>query len=278
MPGPPIETGSLASGHPFARIGDGSRQVLYIPGLSFDAAPSTPKAIARSWGSWLDAIAEHDLTIVTIGRRADLAPGSTGADVADDYAAVIRERWGSAVGVMGISTGGAYAQWLAIRHPDLVERLVLGFTAHRNDPAAMARQNALVEHLLAGRWRAGYAQFGPWFLPRFPRVGSAIAWLVGPHLIGRYADLRVLRIDAHADDIHDTTEHLAQIHCPTLVVSGGRDLAYPRPLVADLVAGLPNVRHVEFPKAGHMGPGKPFATVACAFLGEGDPRDLAGTG
>jgi pimeloyl-ACP methyl ester carboxylesterase len=278
MPSPSIETGSLASGHPFARIGDGSRQVLYIPGLSFDAEPSTSTTIARSWKSWLDAIVEHDLTIVTIGRRADLAPGSTGADVADDYAAVIRQRWGHAVGVMGISTGGAYAQWLAIRHPDLVERLVLGFTAHRNDPSAMTRQNTLVEHLLAGRWRDGYAQFGPWFLPRFPRLGSAIAWLVGPHLIGRFSDLRVLRIDAHADDTHDTTDHLDQVQCPTLVVSGGRDLAYPPPLVADFVAGLPKVRHVEFPKAGHMGPGKPFAAVACAFLGEGDRRDPAGDG
>jgi hypothetical protein len=55
-------------------------------------------------------------------------------------------------------------------------------------------------------------------------------------------------------------------------VSGGRDLAYPRPLVAELVAGLSDVRHVEFAKAGHMGPGKPFAEVACAFLGEGEPR------
>lgn len=270
MPQPPIETGVLPSGHPFASIGDGSRHVLYVPGLSFDAAPSTSASIARSWKSWFDAIDEHDLTIVSVGRRADLPPGSTGADVADDYAAVIRERWGDAVGVMGISSGGAYAQWLAIRHPGLVERLVLGFTAHRNDPDAMARQNALVTHLLAGRWRAGYAQFGPWLLPRFPRLGSAVGWLVGPHLIGRYSDLRVLRIDAHADDTHDTTDHLGRIQCPTLIVSGGRDLAYPRPLVADLVAGLPGARHVEFPNAGHMGPGKPFAAIACAFLGAAD--------
>jgi pimeloyl-ACP methyl ester carboxylesterase len=244
---------------------------VYIPGLSFDAAAPSPGSMARSWKSWLEPIARHDLTVVMVGRRADLPPGSTGGDVADDYAAVIRQRWGHAVGVMGISSGGAYAQWLAIRHPDLVDRLVLGFTAHRNDPEVMERQNALVADLLAGRWRRGYARFGPWMLPRFPRIGSAVAWLVGPHLVGRYSDLRVLRIDAHADDTHDATDHLGEIRCPTLVVSGGRDLAYPRPLVAELVAGLSDVRHVEFPKAGHMGPGKAFADVACAFLAEGDP-------
>lgn len=266
-----IETGVLQTGHPFARMGNGSRHVVYMPGLSFTAEPQTSKSIARSWKAWMEPIARSDLTMTLIGRRADLAPGSSGADVADDYASVIRERWGRPVGVMGISSGGGYAQWLAIRHPDLVERLVLAFTAHRNDPDVMVRQNALVKHVLVGRWRAGYAQFGPWFLPRFPRLGSALTWLIGPYVIGRPKDLRVLRIDAHVDDTTDTTGHLDQIRCRTLVVSGGRDLAYPPELVSELVAGLRDVRHIAYPNAGHMGPGKVFAEDACAFLGERPP-------
>lgn len=272
MPDVSIETGVLPTGHPFARMGTGSRQVLYIPGLSFTAEPETPKSIARAWKSWQTSIARNDLTITLVGRRADLPPGSSGADVADDYAAVIGERWGRAVGVMGISTGGGYAQWLAIRHPDLVERLVLGFTAHRNSAEVLARQDAAVQHFLAGRWRAGYALFGPWFLPKHPRLGSALTWLVGPHLVGRSKDLRVLRIDAHADDTLDTTDQLSRIKCPTLVVSGGRDLAFPAALVRELVVGLANVRHIEYADAGHMGPGAVFGKDACAFLGEGVAR------
>lgn len=263
-----IETGVLPTGHPFARMGNGSRVVVYLPGLSFTAEPQTPKSIARSWKSWLEPIARFDLTMVLVGRRADLAPGSTGADVADDYASVIRERWGGPVGVMGISSGGGYAQWLAIRHPDLVERLVLAFTAHRNDADVIARQDAAVQHFLAGRWRSGYALFGPWFMPRHPRIGTALTWLGGPYLIGKPKDLRVLRIDAHVDDTTDTTEHLGRIQCPTLVVSGGRDLAYPPALVRELVAGLRDVRHIEYKESGHMGPGRVFAEDACAFLGE----------
>ena len=158
--------------------------------------------------------------------------------MADDYASVIREQWGSAVGVMGISTGGHYAQWLAIRHPELVERLVLGFTAHRVPDDVKVRQRRAVDHFLAGRWRQGWALFGPWALPRFPRVASAALWLVGPYVGGRYSDLRVLAIDADSDDVHDSTAHLGEIRCPTLVASGGRDTAYPPDLVRELVAGL----------------------------------------
>ena len=261
-----VETGVLPGGHPYARIGTGWRTVLYIPGLSFTAEPAKVSSIRRMWKAWLEPIAAHDLTFLQVGRRADLAPGSSAADVADDYAAVIRAERGRPVAVMGISTGGHYAQWLAIRHPDLVDRLVLGFTAHRVPPEPLERQDRAVEHFLAGRWRAGWAEFGPFALPRFSRLASAALWLLGPYVGGRYSDLRVLRIDAHADDTHDSTAQLGEIGCPTLVASGGRDRAYPPDIVSELVAGIPNVRHIEYPKAGHLGPGKAFAEDACGFL------------
>jgi pimeloyl-ACP methyl ester carboxylesterase len=264
----PIETGVLASGHPFARIGAGSRVVLSIPGLSFTAEPSKPASIRRSWKSWLSPIEEHDLTMVNVGRRADLPPGSSSAEIADDYAAVIRKEWGSAVGVMGISTGGGYAQWLAIHHPERVDRVVLAFTAHRLTPDVRLLQRQAVEHFLEGRWRNGFALIAPWVLPINRRLASAAGWLLGPYVSGRPTDLRVLRLDADADDTHDATANLADIRCPTLVISGGRDRAYPPGLVRELVDAIPGARHIDFPKAGHGGPGKAFAEAACAFLGE----------
>ena len=262
-----IETGVLPTGHPYARVGTGSRLVLSIPGLSMTHEPSTPKVVGRLWRSWRDPIERHDLTFVEVGRRADLTPGSTAPDIADDYAAVIRERWGRAVGVMGMSTGGGYAQWLAIRHPELVERLVLGYTGHRITPAALADQHRAVEHFLAGRWRSGYAVFGEWFIPAHRRLAGAAFWLLGPHVMGRPKDLRVLRIDSDSDDAFDASAHLAEIHCPTLVISGGRDAVYPQDLTRELVAGIAGARHIEYPKAGHGTGGRRLAEDACAFLG-----------
>lgn len=263
-----IETGILPSGQPYSRIGSGSRLVLSLPGLSFIAEASSPKAARRLWRTWLDPIARFDLTVMDVGRRPDLAPGSTGADIADDYAAVIREQWGRAVGVMGFSSGGGYAQWLAIRHPELVDRLVLAFTGHRVvDEARMAQRRA-VDHALAGRWRAGYATLGPWFVPNHPRIASAALWVVGPLVGGRRRDLRPLRIDADADDAFDASGHIAAIRCPTLVLSGGRDRAYPPEVTRELVSGIPSARHIDYPTSGHGGPGKPAAEAACAFLSE----------
>jgi pimeloyl-ACP methyl ester carboxylesterase len=271
-----VETGVLPSGHPYARIGTGSRVVLSIPGLSFTAEPAKPASVRRAWKRWMAPIERHGLTVVDVGRRADLPPGSSSVDIADDYATVIREQWGSAVGVMGISTGGGYAQWLAIRHPDLVDRLVLAYTGHRVPPHVAAVQRRAVDHFLAGRWRSGFALMAPWVVPEHARVASAVAWLLGPYVAGRPSDLRVLRLDADADDRHDATDALGGIRCPTLVVSGGRDLAYPPDLIRELVAALPDVRHIAYPEAGH-GRGARFPADACAFLAEDPPPADAAT-
>jgi pimeloyl-ACP methyl ester carboxylesterase len=263
-----IETGTLPRGHPYSRIGTGSRLVLSIPSLSLIADATTPKAVSRRWRSWLDPIARHDLTVYDVGRRPDLPRGTTAEDIADDYAAVIHEAWESAVRVMGFSSGGGYAQWLAIRHPNLVDRLALAFTGHRIPDDVRALQRRAVDHAFAGRWRAAYATLGPWFVPSHPRLASAALWLLGPHVVGRRKDLRALRIDTDADEALDASGRLAEIRCPTLIASGGRDTAYPPDLTRELVAGIANARHVHYPNAGHGGPGKILAEDVCAFLAE----------
>ena len=270
-----IETGRLPSGHPFARIGTGERIVLSIPGLSFTAEVAKPATIRRSWKRWLEPIERHGLTFVDVGRRADLPPGSSAAEVADDYATVIREQWGRSVGVMGISTGGGYAQWLASRHPDLVDRLVLAYTGHRLPPDAAALERRATDHFLAGRWRTGFALIAPWVVPEHARIARAAAWLLGPYVVGRPSDLRVLQLDTHADETLDATDALDAIRCPTLVISGGRDLAYPPDLTREMVDGIPDVRHVDYPEAGH-GRGARFPEDACAFLA-GDGPAVPGT-
>ena len=269
-----VETGRLPSGHPYARIGSGPRLVLSIPGLSFTADVPKPAATRRSWKRWFGPIERHGLTVVDVGRRADLPPGSSSVDIADDYATVIREQWGTAVGVMGISTGGAYAQWLASRHPELMDRLVLAYTGHRLPAEVAATQRRAVDHFLAGRWRSGFAAMAPWVVPEHARIASAVAWLLGPYVAGRPKDLRVLRLDADSDDAHDATAGLGGIRCPTLVISGGRDLAYPPDLVRELVEGIPNARHVEYPGAGH-GRGARYPEDACAFLAAGAGPSVA---
>lgn len=255
------------AGHPIFRLGGGSRQVLSIPGLSFTADLSTEKDIAPLLKNWLPAIQAHDLDFWNVGRRGNLPKGTTAQDIADDYANVVRNEMAAPVGVIGVSTGGPYAMQLAIRHPELVDRLVLAFTAHRLSARSAALQRRFGEHALRGNWRSAYAMLGRFMYPRFGPLAGALFWLIGPSQGGTPTNLPVLPVDLDAEEAHDATGQLGQIRCPTLLVSGGRDSGYPPDLVREMVAAIPGAQHVEFPKLGHDPSGATVAQAVTEFLG-----------
>jgi hypothetical protein len=116
--------------------------------------------------------------------------------------------------------------------------------------------------------------------PNHARLAGAAFWLVGPYLAGRPSDLRVLRLDADADDTFDATGALDGIRCPMLVISGRLDLAYPPDLTREFVAGLPNARHIAYPDVGHgFGAGSRFAgTPARSWPRPNSPRNRARRG
>jgi pimeloyl-ACP methyl ester carboxylesterase len=231
--------------------------------------PPTQKELRPMLKAWLPAASQHDLTFLHVGRRGDHRSGTSAEEIADEYAAVIRAEVGGPVGVMGYSTGGAYAMWLAIRHPDLVDRLVLGFTAHRLPPETRVLQRRFTTLIEARRWRSAYRLLGPVLFPRHARIAGAAFWLLGPVLGGRPKDTSVLPIDTDAEEAHDATARLGDIRCPTLVVSGEVDPGYPAPLVRELVGLIPDARHVEYRGVGHQPPGEPLAREASAFLAGG---------
>ncbi len=51
---------------------------------------------------------------------------------------------------------------------------------------------------------------------------------------------------------HDTRDRLGEIRAPTLVVFGEQDLLAPEHLQRELADGIPSVRLVEIPGAGHL--------------------------
>ena len=90
--------------------------------------------------------------------------------------------------------------------------------------------------------------------------------MLGPTLVGRPKDPVVLQIDVAAEEGHDAMSRLEAIHCPTLVVSGGRDGAYPPGVVRDLLEGLPHAERIQYEKARHFGPGAAAAHDVASFL------------
>jgi pimeloyl-ACP methyl ester carboxylesterase len=172
--------------------------------------------------------------------------------MADDYAGLIRGLDLGRVRIVGISMGGAIAQELALRHPDLVDRLVLVATWARCDEYTkeVFRHFAGVREAVA--------------LPDFVRLLQL--WIWTPAYLNRnLAELREARQEqpqipqpqhAYAAQCeacvsHDTLDRLGSIQVPTLITAGDADIFTPPALAEELAAGIPGATLKMFSGNGH---------------------------
>jgi pimeloyl-ACP methyl ester carboxylesterase len=172
------------------------------------------------------------------------------AEMADDYARLIESRGLGRVRVVGISMGGAIAQELALRHPDLVARMVLVSTWGRCDDYT----KEIFRHFAATRACVAPAEF-----TRLLQL-----WIWTPeHLNANLGELEQARrvpsdMPQHAFEAqcaacigHDALERLGDLDVPTLITAGDRDIFTPPALAGELRERIPNSRLELFSGSGH---------------------------
>ena len=126
-----VEEGTFGNGVPYLRTGHGP-VLLVAAGLTTEHA--SPKGTARRASlTWAEPFAHH-FTVYLVNRRPGLPAGTSMADLAADYAAVIEDDLGEPVLLHGTSTGGSVALQLAVDRPTLVRRLVVAAAACRLSP------------------------------------------------------------------------------------------------------------------------------------------------
>ena len=263
--------GYFRSGLPYNRLGHGPWILVVFEGLPFEHKPRTGMEAGHLRNMY--GFLNQAYTTYAVTRKPGLPDGYSMKDMADDYAAMIREEFGGAVDVIGTSTGGTIAQHFAADHPDLVRRLVLYSSAYTLGDAAKEVQMR-VGHLARQRkWReATAALFGFAMSPsRFGTIAAAIASLMMS--LAAPNDPSDLIVTVEAEDKHDFRDRLAEIKAPTLVIAGAQDPFYTEALLRETAAGIPNARLILYEGKGHTPTGKQFSQDVLAFLNEGMPED-----
>ena len=175
------------------------------------------------------------------------------AQMAEDAAALLDYLSISKVNVAGSSMGGQIAQELALAHPEKIKSLILlSSWASRND-----KFNSLIEMFgdLAQKLERTLYQkvLLPWvFTDAFYSTPGAMEQLLSlienqpfpptPH--GLYHQSRAILSS-------DTSDRLADIHCPTLVVVGKEDLVTPIKFSQQLAQGIPKAELAILEHGGH---------------------------
>ena len=201
----------------YVTFGSGPGTLVLVPGLSLRSIHGTAMALGHMY-----RIFAKDYTVYVIDRKNEINDGITIADLAADLAETMCRLNIKQADVIGISQGGMIAQYLALDHPELVRKLVLGVTLSRvNETTEAVVRNwlalmdqggfeAVVKDMMGRMYSAAYVSKYERFFPLLLKVVQ----LDDAERFKRLA-ASILTMDVY--------ERLEEIHCPVFVIGGEQD-------------------------------------------------------
>jgi pimeloyl-ACP methyl ester carboxylesterase len=233
----------------YVRQGQGE-PLLLIQGMS---------ANHLHWGDDFLGLLRDDFDLIAydhrgIGHSDRVGEPFTIAQLARDASGVLDALDLQSAHVMGISMGGMVAQELALAQPERVRTLTLGCT-YAGGEGSRSTDVAIVQRLgelfMTGRTqealRYGFeVNVSPAFAQdpaHYERVTRIAAELP--------ASLDILLLQVQAIAAHDTSERLAGISMPTLVVHGSEDQMLPADNGRMIAERIPGARLEVLEDVGH---------------------------
>ncbi len=264
----PPRTGAFANSMEFVTWGSGPRTMLFLQGGPGSSVPSG--LTLRMTGRWFAAYVDAGYAAWRVTRRRHMPPGHSIADIADDYARVIDEDLGGHADlVVGESYGGMVAQYLAARHPDRVGHVAIVASGCRLSDWCKQVDTRLAEAVSRGDMTAAGAAFAEYVLP-----GDRLRWvrrLIAPIPARWLTPPGDILVEVESELAFDSTDVLPSIQAPVLLVCGDRDRIFPRDVVEETAALIPDCTLVWYPGKGHVGTASSRRVTGdvLAFVGRG---------
>lgn len=201
----------------YAAFGKGEIPLVVIPGLSLRDVKGAGWGLALMYRKLA-----RDHRIYVLDKSAQIPEGWTVADLAEDTVAAMRALGIASADLLGISLGGMIAQEIAIRHPSLVRRLVLGVTASRINPTMKAALDHWIALAEAGDFGGivrdmPIRMYSKSYARRYRLMFPILARFARPKDPERFVRLTCACLTCEAYD------RLSMIGAPTLVLGGMED-------------------------------------------------------
>ncbi len=268
IPGGQIEAFSLPGGDGVPLV------VLGGVETGFRALAGTEQVLSRRWAG-----RRERRTVTILGRPLPDDPADAERImhprvIADGVASTLRTLGLGPVAIEAESGGGRISLWLAVDHPELVDRLVLAAVSSGTPPNSpmterMGRWIALAE---AGEWGTFFAMMAQQM--KAAAETEAGAFGAAARLQPRPAtpERFIGELKATLDPSSFVTDRLGEIDAPTLVLAGEMDQVVPLASTRLVAERVPGSRMLTDPSCGHTVRSSftDYDKHVEAFLAEGD--------
>jgi 3-oxoadipate enol-lactonase len=225
---------------------------------------------STGWLMQTPAFAERHRTIVFDNRGVGRSSKPTGAytihEMADDAVALLDHLKVDRAHVLGVSMGGMIAQELVLRHPERVRGLVLACTFPEPDAATEEQQKIIFTQMggsitEGGEMKIDFTALNPmtFFQHLLPLVfNPSFIQTELPKLMQMFAgalqygfSIEAIMGQMQAIMGHKSTDRLASITAPTMVITGDADRLIS-PANSDVLAkSIPGAKLVTIPGGSH---------------------------
>ncbi|MBR3227823.1 MAG: alpha/beta hydrolase [Erysipelotrichaceae bacterium] len=198
-------------------FGRGERPLVIIPGLSLQSVHGYALPMA-----WTYRIYSRDYRVYVFDKKEDLRKECTIRDLADDLFEAMKKLDIERADVIGISQGGMIAQYLAIDHPEAVNRLVLGVTLSRPNDTIVPLVNSWIREASEGRYDVIVKDmltrmYSDTYVRRYRLLIPLLMKMVRLNDPERFITLARTCLSCN------TYDELERIKCPVLVLGGSED-------------------------------------------------------
>ena len=119
-----VKNGSVKIGNTqmyYVAFGKGEKNLVVLPGLSDGLATVKGKAlfIKGDYKKYL-----NDFTVYMFSRKNEMPQGYSIRDMAEDQVTAMKSLGITKASVLGVSQGGMIAQYIAINHPEIMDKLM----------------------------------------------------------------------------------------------------------------------------------------------------------
>ena len=196
----------------YFRFGKGEKTLVILPGLSVQSVMNAADAVAEAYDSMTEAF-----TVYVFDRRAELPSSYSVQEMAADTAEAVQTLGLHDLYLFGASQGGMIALVMAIEHPELVRKMVLGSTSSHLQKEQFAVLENWIRLAKAGDAVGLYLDFGQEIYP------PAVYEQYRPALMeaGKTVtaeELRRFAILAQGAKDFNVADRLDKIQCPVFVI------------------------------------------------------------